>query len=1066
MPHRRNALALILVVGVLGVLAILSICFITLARLERRASQQRIHQTQALLLARSGMEDALARMGMGQDSMADASRYLGEDWDADGLLNGSEIGAEVFRPGVLDRDRCPPRYALRPSWAHRDASGPVLTPVDGRHRGRSGRLSDEGLSYVLKVSGEDGLYVNGGDLSSAGEHAGTYDTVLKRLLGNLAEELGALLTRADGEGLVILRPTGGWTDFNQAASRLGWTEAQAEAFQPYLAFQAWVDRKVIRPNLKATWNPPAGDDDLASPPPAPYLPAGYQSADAWAEIKVGKSDDPPNGFGTAWSGLRTFNIRTNSYAPDFERDLGGRVVGRAPVDLNWARDKTPVLRALLKDLAGVLLSDTDQRLSTIALAPTLSWNFGPVHQLERGYVGIFFKATLSTTDVDAVVSALGAHTGFPTWALDYPDWDRTASFDSWDEFHRFVDLKLSGLTRGKRDLIKANFNPNSDLNKFNPGETFFKSIDKSDLTVYSTEFSLRSPLRRVASLGRVLDPSGRLLAQRTLSVSVAHHQLRLTTQSEFCAGNLGVLDLAGDETSFRRPGTPGFIAQTDSPDPSWGNRWPPISPAASTQGLSLQTYPEPQWPGLLPCPPPAAYDGHLELASLATPAADPGLTFLATWDSGYNATAAAGLAGCSLDTGHGSIARSLLGFGPAGPTAQLNMLYPDGCYSETMRTPGYQAPGNIGDGLQGILSFWVKPAFGPDFYGNRSARGPLFLNLMRIGTLVPGPSGIEQSQAFMLGSRQAKEYPFQYQWGGFVENRYMSPDANSENASEFSSPTPFWSAHRWYLMTFQWNLRATARADFANFCVNDSIPNAWSYGTDLDGGGPDPLLNNLGANCYRTDSTIGPPSFYLGIRGFSWFVKGAADATFDELAIYSRTTAMTESATLATTRFRTGRYVKEDEALDPATPEFTSCVIPLPAGSRIVRADWTLVLPRPLKAFQHLPDTSPWPSANRAYFGTGTDPLSGETAGATLTLMDASGAPLAGRLSRSGEAPLVSIPAGGLKVGVNLMPRLGDNQGAWAKGSAPLLESPCFDDFTLVYTLPQGPRALTWREGE
>jgi len=1067
MPKCHRGLALIVAVAVLGVLALLGASFVSLARLERRASQQRLYQTQALLLARSGIEDVQARLGMGQDAEAPEALYLGEDWDGDGTLSGPEPLAESFRPGILDRETCSLRHALRPSWAVRDASGPVLNLVDGRPRGRSGLLSRGGLSYVLKVAGEDGLFVNGGDLSSGGEHAGTYDTVLKRLLGNLAAELGPPLTRTDGENLVVLRPTGGWAGLDQASSGLGWTAGKTEALRPYLAFHAWVDRKVIRPSIQPAWTVPAGDDDLAVPPPAPYLPPGFKAADAWAEIRAGRSDGPYSFVGTAWSGIRAFNARTGSYAPDFERGIGGGIVGRAPVDLNWARDKPPVLKALLKDLAGVLLSDSDQRVVKSTLDPTIGWNFGAVNCVERGNVGVFLKAALDAADVDAVVAALGAHTGFSAWAADYPDWDRTASFDSWDEFGRFVDLKLSGLTRGKRDLIKANFNPNSDLNKFNPGETFFKSVDKSDLTVYSTEFSFRTPFRRVSALGRVLDPSGRLLAHRALAATLALDQLRLTTQSEFCAGSLGALDLAGDETAFRRPGAAGFLAQTGSPEPAWGSRWVP-------KGYCLQTYPEPQWPAPGACPMPAPYDGYLELATLATPETEPGLRFLATWESGYNATFAAGSATCSTDTGHGNVAWSLLSAsttappgGTGGLVSQLNMLYPDGLCSESQRTPGYKAPGNVGDGRQGVLSFWYKPAFGPDFYGNRHFRAPTLFNLVRIGRLASWPGPFDETQVLMLGARQPKFGRNDYRWGGLVESRYTPDSFNTENAAIIASPTPFWGAHRWYLMTFQWNLRATARADYEAFYMNDSVQSLWDHVDAPDGGGSDPALNNLAGNSYLPDRTTGSPSFYLGMRGFvASSCYGCADGTFDELALYSRTTAMAESASLAATRFRAGRYLKEDEALDPASPEYSSCAIPLPTGSRILRADWTLVLPRPLKAFQHLPETSPWPAANRAYYGTGADPLAGETAGAVLSLMNAAGAPLAGRFGRSGEAPLVPVPAGGVRVGIHIMPRLGDNQGSWAKGNAPLLESPYFDDLTLAYMPPQGPRLLAWREGE
>ena len=60
--------ALLVVVGVLGGLSVLAAAFVTMAQMERRASEQRVHATQAFLLARSGIEDALARLAAGQQT--------------------------------------------------------------------------------------------------------------------------------------------------------------------------------------------------------------------------------------------------------------------------------------------------------------------------------------------------------------------------------------------------------------------------------------------------------------------------------------------------------------------------------------------------------------------------------------------------------------------------------------------------------------------------------------------------------------------------------------------------------------------------------------------------------------------------------------------------------------------------------------------------------------------------------------------------------------------------------------------------------------------------------------
>ena len=159
----RRGLALLLAVGVLGVLAILGVAFVMMARLERKASQQRLQATKALLLARSGIEDALARMEAGQDPA-----YGGEDWlgDGDNGPGSFDRQQEVYRPGTLDVASCPARHALRPSFFARDGFAtprPALQDVDGRMRGSSGALAEGG--YALKVEDLNArICVNGGAL--------------------------------------------------------------------------------------------------------------------------------------------------------------------------------------------------------------------------------------------------------------------------------------------------------------------------------------------------------------------------------------------------------------------------------------------------------------------------------------------------------------------------------------------------------------------------------------------------------------------------------------------------------------------------------------------------------------------------------------------------------------------------------------------------------------------------------------------------------------------------------------------------------------------------------------
>ncbi len=227
------------------------------------------------------------------------------------------------------------------------------------------------------------------------------------------------------------------------------------------------------------------------------------------------------------------------------------------------------------------------------------------------------------------------------------------------------------------------------------------------------------------------------------------------------------------------------------------------------------------------------------------------------------------------------------------------------------------------------------------------------------------------------------------------------------------------------------------------------------------GGNPDGAT--LTSDGFRGDGSFGPPYFYLGLRGPNFRGFSSADGTMDELAFLTRTTDMNQSSLLASSRFPAGRYCKEDEALVPARPEYTSCPIVLGKGVRLTRVDWTLNLPREPVRPPGVP-AEQWTDPSQILYGTGAVPSVGETADATVTLLDAAGNPLVpSRLTKPGSAVGVDLPSGTFKVGVNLRPRLGDNAAPWDKPSAPLLESPVLDDLTFTYTPVQGPRILSWR---
>jgi len=958
----NRGLALLVTIGILGVLSVLATCFVTLARLERLASQRRVDATRAFLLARSGLEDALARLGAGQEPT-----YGGADLDGSGGISASELDLYALPYGAEDS---PASLALRPSWPvlAGGSLSPVLIPQDDRKRGYSGSLRD-GLetTYALKVERRNGFFVNGGDPAAAPD-AG-YNAVLRRVLGTLGEALnreeGRATSPADGLALVDSRPASGWQDFEEIRRVLGWDEAQAVAWKPYLCFEAWTDKRVIVPN-------------------APIPPLGGTDVHSWGEIKLGR---PVNASG--------------SREPDFERS-GVRIVGRAPVSLTWAAGRRPALIALVAGLAGVYLDEAGAAPQSATLAGTPELDF--IGTLKRAEI---LNDWNLADDCHHAAVAIEAGGIAGSW--------------TWQDFEAVCDgIDFTGTSaevQAKRDILKANFNPNSDLNKFNPNVSLWRTVDKSDLTVYSTEFSL-DPIQglRVESAGRVLGPRGELLAQKVLQASLASPGiLRISTQKEFVCGDLGNPDLPGDETGPRLPGHPGFLSENGSAQKTWGHRLDtaarhPASylngPAGYLRGAALQSYPEPCFDaggGLDQHP--ADYDGRLELATVETPKdafytqASPSdlhdMRMLARYTGDFDLDHAFGgdaLRRCQADAALVSGAELADGLlDPFKPST----LYPDGAYSERDRCPAYLDRGNV-DGYHGVISFWVKNNFemavtprAPHARGRRYLHG---------SNIVDRVANSNRNQFFFLGMAR-DVLPKNLIVFGFEGGR-QDQDVYEEHRFHTEAPSAF--PHRWRLLSLFWDSRARRKEDLGELVVNDGDEPSECCPDDLYSGSINPVYttditaddigwgNNAppGATSHRI--CLGPHNRFVEIPNVWQVVGRGADASFDEFGVWDMGgaseavpdgTAIPDGGergsraavelwkgpdfspgdvprTLASERYRDGRYYRgsayggiADPAARPALDQaasWLSAPIRLPADSRILAVSWTFRRPAEL----------------------------------------------------------------------------------------------------------------------
>ncbi len=860
--------------------------------------------------------------------------------------------------------------------------------------------------------------------------AAGYNGVLTRILGTLAEALdredgandGKPVDQMDGYRLVMNRPDAGWANFDRIRDvALGGSQPKLDALEPYLVLHAWVDRKVIRPNAATAM-------------------AGI-SYPTWADIRLAHESHP------------------GVPVPDFERlpvQPGGRIVGRAPVSLAWARTRRPALIALLSGLKGLYLDESTAQ--------------NAYDSAGFGSSGTDAIGTLRAVEIENAWSQADAcHVA--TEALI--SW--TTEIATWEAWNAFCDtLAFTGTpeeVEARRDLLKANFNPNSDLNKFNPDASLARRVDKSDLLVYSTEFSLLSlGCGRVHSVGRVLDARGRLLASAQAGADIQGDGVfRITTQREFVAGDLGQLDLAGDEAAPRGYGDVPYVT------PAQGNLMAFGHKLFGGSGMSLQSLPEPH------TAPPASYDGQLRLATLETADGQDGPTmmFLARFDDGFAADHSGGAGTLALAAPYDS--DQPLASASLWDASRPNTLHTDGLYIERGRQPGYACMGNMA-AQRGTISFWAKPSYDGQrqnvdqggWSGGHKVRRHLYWNATRTDGVTP-PNEKTAALAFVnaTSSQFGATVCGPVAFGGILETRLTSSDDLGFGWIETSVATPQRTdpPHRWRLLTMFWDAAESTASYALNVAVDRGLRAAdrgdWWYGLTLLSGDIDFRM----PDGYTMTSGLLPPAvFYLGRRGNDHqnghpiANYGAPDATFDEFAIYDfgavNATAWAAAVTMTQNRFADGRFIKASAyaglgAGGNEAPEYHSAPVDL-GRARLKRLAWTAVVPRGLRA--------PLRQGGQA----GVDGDDGPDGRILLELadpsgqayaLDARGRPMDRIFTRSGgeavgrwvEAPFLFHAA--------FQPNLEDPD------DTPILDPLALDDVTLTYERPGGPRLLQWETG-
>ncbi|MBI4612761.1 MAG: hypothetical protein HY720_04050 [Planctomycetes bacterium] len=486
--RRDPGAALVLVVAALSILAVLAIAMARLLAIERSAASSYSLAAQTRMAAAAGVEHAVAALRASAqvrsyDRPDEAWVYGGEDFDGDGKKSG--LHEESFANNEFDRLECPLEYALRPSF-------PLLDPVTGwpvlsDNRGLSGSLAPAGqgsprLAYAIRVldaASQLDLNAGLGDPEYATNMAARTSLLWQEIVRGKPD---APVVPGIGEWLLAHRPPAGWSSEREVRDVL-FALAPGEPGKGLEVFRRLSPYVACHP-----WR----DRTVIRPRGKPRTPE--------------KAGQP---------------IEVETIASYEEIELATR----APVNVNTA--STEVLFAALADISGWAYMDgilyhrnPQTGLEDLAKKKNTT-DFQP---------DSYEKTTLDAELARKVAAGIVEHR-------------RTVDpFKTSRDFRAFLDgLATNGtITRWQADLVEAQARPDTDINKFNPDAVLYKSIDKTDLIDYGTEFCFSSMGRfEIESLGLAFDRAGTLIGSSKIdATATVYDVLRDTTIEDFKAGEV------------------------------------------------------------------------------------------------------------------------------------------------------------------------------------------------------------------------------------------------------------------------------------------------------------------------------------------------------------------------------------------------------------------------------------------------------------------------------------------------------------------------------------------------
>lgn len=1069
---RRRGIVLLIVLAVLALMSVLAISFVSMSRMERAISRNYVDRTRVLLVAESGVEYAI-------------SRVLG------------------FRGGVLTPEEYAAMEYNRPN-PFLPLSGPVTPSFQRPGESYSGYVSsthsESGDRFKLQVEDESSK-INLNDSNLPLNLPKTDPGFGNRRLGRIVSYLCELLFAPDygpgiGDAIAIAiqdardhAAASGFSSMDEVGELLidgGLLSADHfNVFKRYFTAYSWTDDKVLRPSFEVSISAPDG----ASPP---------LNADGGANIYL-------------YSDMQTTRFALDS---------------RSPVNLNTAPVET--LQTLLSMISGwYLLEKGGERLAT------------GHYSAYRGVVRVGGSLTYSYLDESAELDEDGVR-GIPVedqmsyglltrtgeiGAPGTPSSDKRAALiagyfhdrihddtapnpiETWQEFDLalddpaletlLTDASLTPLDAYEKDAIRANFNPNSRLNDYNPNASHALHIDKSQLTTHTTEFCFEpTGVFSVRSYGEIVDTDGSIAASQELETVVSVYEfLRFTTQADFMrdfAESGGMDDYFSESTGDLTA----YCTDTHN-------------------GYTVQSYPEPLNDADYYAD--SVFDGFLMPATWQPAPEDFESTTVVTLYATFESGRAPDVWGVNAESGSAvEIPGYYTGFFPFYSSAKWRehlfndptsnrltydesadaqtisgSIFPDGALSDANRTIGFQN-GNFGTngGKVGSVQFWVKPNFDP-----AESKRPRCLSILHKDQKnIFGCRGM--GLWFFCSAQETREDCIGGEFSGadFLPTRsflfgkgytagpcdisyYMTSTVNHEFEGHSDSAHSGYSlynfnAHTWNQIGLCWDYTTNNAA----MCINGEIvsPARW---VKNGGASVTSIWSGTGTVFGLGDSVFGGPEFLYSTNGMP--MNYVADCTFDDVVGYQSWRDVNDMAEAWTW----GRYYSEDDATytSPAfdahrelhldrrvilTPRSVSWTLHWPQinrdrdeitdNLRPTNADHDLL--NTLDATDAVPDD---PMAE--LWGEALDPVSVD-----LARVNAAGGTVWQYDDRetmptySGGSRLKTLLSDGTVFELGKNERLRFRVHFNLENGQRLYDAPMFDDITITFTRP--PKILSWKQ--